>query len=1077
MTHFDYSCVSDPTFFKDNVLPAHYDGEYFASSEESSVEDHLSGEYLRNDYVNDSTFFRENLNGTWKISVADNYDSLIKDFESPEFDCHSWKDIHVPAHIQMEGYGVPHYVNVSYPWEGHEEIHQGQIPTYSNPIAAYVKYFYVPERFLGEKLYISFKGVESSMALFLNGHYVGYAEDSFTPSDFDLTPYVADGENKLAVLVTKWSSGSWLEDQDFFRFSGIFRDVFLYIKPEVHAEDVRVRTLLNDDFSSAKLCIDVDASLAGKATFELIDYTWQMRDPLPFAEKFTETPLIGSSGTGSSCRNVPARKKTVLNRTLSLKKGINSFSFEVKKPKLWSAEDPALYGLCITLADKGDVISEIIPLQVGFRRFELKEGLMLLNGRRIVFKGVNRHEFSSLHGRAITYAETRHDLINIKRNNINAIRTCHYPDNSFVYALADNLGLYIIDETNMETHGTWSYGKMSEEEYANVVPGNNPNWTEAVLDRVKNIFSRDKNHASILIWSCGNESHGGPNIKKMSDLFHFLDDTRLVHYEGVCHDRTYNDTSDMESQMYAKVWDIEAFIKEHPEKPFICCEYAHAMGNSCGDMFKYTDLAEREPKFQGGFIWDYIDQSITTKNRYGQDYEAYGGDFGERPTDSNFSGDGICYGGPDRESSPKMREVKFDYQNVKCRFNVVKDAKSGKLKNKSFFIKNQNLFIPTSYYSCMMVLSVDGHEELKLSISSDIPPCEELEIQLPQAFVDAIESTDLECSLFVKFRFSHSSLGCNTSYDIAYGECIIPPQNNAGLTSSDFGEKPTRPYRITHGRITGVCGEDFEILFDAYGLMSYKKCGRELMIDRPKPVFWRAPTDNDKGNRMPIRYSHWKLADNFGFISDRRIYDDSEHVVAEYTYTLPTVPEVTCFMKYYVHFDGTIDISLMYDGSHSTEGLIEPPIFGVQFTMDADFDTLCWYGYGPGESYIDRPHGNPLGIYTSNVRDQLSRYLVPQECGNKIEVRRASVTDINGRGFKFVSGGRPFELQALPWNAAQLEAARHAYELPAPTYTFVRIAAAQLGIAGDDTWGALTHEEFRIDVSKPLELKFSLRAM
>ena len=834
MTRFDYLSVSDPTFFRDNVLPAHYDGEYFACGEEAAITDHLTGEFLRKEHVNDSTWFRENLNGTWKISVAQNYDSLVKGFEASDFDCHSWQDIHVPAHIQMEGYGVPHYVNVSYPWEGHEEIHQGQIPTFNNPVAAYVKYFYLPERFLGERLYISFKGVESSMALFLNGHYVGYAEDSFTPSDFELTKFLTEGENKLAVLVTKWSSGSWLEDQDFFRFSGIFRDVFLYIKPEIHAEDVKIKTILADNFASAKLTVDLEATASGKASFELIHYTWEDRTPLPF-----EVDALPTAGV------LPKKTKTVLNKSMSLKKGANSFAFDIKKPELWSAELPVLYGLRITLADKDDIVSEIIPLQVGFRRFELKDGLMKLNGQRIVFNGVNRHEFSSLRGRAITFAETRHDLLNIKRHNINAIRTCHYPDNSFVYALADNLGLYIIDETNMETHGTWSYGKMSKEEYKNVVPGDNPNWTAAVLDRVNNIYSRDKNHASILIWSCGNESHGGPNIKKMSDLFHKLDDTRLVHYEGVCHDRTYNDTSDMESQMYAKVWDIEKFLKDNPDKPFICCEYSHAMGNSCGGMFKYTDLTEREPRYQGGFIWDYIDQSITCRDEYGTTFEAYGGDFGERPSDYNFSGDGIAYGGPKRESSPKMAEVKYDYQNVKCRFNVVRDKKTGKLKNKSFFINNKNLFLPVSFYNCMMILSINGEENLKVNISADAAPLTEAECPLPAAICEAIESTNLECTILVKFRFNQDSLSFDHIHEVSYGECIIPAITNEGLISSERDEKPTRPYRITHGRISGVCGDDFEILFDAYGLMSYKKCGKELLIDRPKPCFWRAPTDND----------------------------------------------------------------------------------------------------------------------------------------------------------------------------------------------------------------------------------------
>lgn len=1058
MNTFDYSIVSDPTCFRDNVLPAHYDGEYFTCDEETAISSRLTGEYLRNEHVNDSSFFKECLNGCWKISVAPNYESLVKGFEAGDFDCHSWDDIRVPAHIQMEGFGVPHYTNVSYPWDGHEDIHQGQIPTFNNPVAAYVKYFYVPERFLGERLFISFKGVESSMALFLNGHYVGYALDSFTPSDFELTDYLTDGENKLAVLVTKWSSGSWLEDQDFFRFSGIFRDVFLYIKPQVHAEDIRIRTLLSDDYTSADLCIDIASTSGGKASFELTQYTWKDRNPLPF----------GVDAPANAC-TLPSKTKIVLNKQLSVRKGDNSFVFPIRKPLLWSAEEPVLYGLRITLADKDDIVSEIIPLQVGFRRFEIKDGIMQLNGKRIVFNGVNRHEFSSVSGRAISFKETRHDFLNIKRNNINALRTCHYPDNSFVYALADNLGLYVIDETNMETHGTWPYSKMSDEEYANVVPGDNPNWTEAVLDRVRNIYSRDKNHASVIIWSCGNESYGGINIKRMHDLFKELDDTRIVHYEGICHDRRYNDTSDIESQMYTNVKDIEKFIKEHPDKPFICCEYSHAMGNSCGAIFKYTDLAEREPKYQGGFIWDYIDQSITVPDRYGRNFEAYGGDFGDRPTEFNFSGNGIAYGGPSRESSPKMKEVKYVYQNIKCRFNVVRDEKTGLLKNKSYFIKNNNLFVSTSFYSCMITLHVNGHERLSLSVSADVPPLSEMEFELPPAICAALETTREECSIIIKFGFNHDSLVCSSGYEMGYGECIIPP-----IVSSEDSEPLIRAYRITGGRCSGVKGDDFEILFDGSGIMSYKKCGKELIAALPKPAFWRAPTDNDNGNKMAYRYAEWKIADIYARITDTRIYEDCEHLVAEYTYTMPTTPEAQCTVRYYVHYTGKIDVTMHYE---SPKGLIEPPVFGMQFTFDNDYNNLRWYGFGPGESYIDRPHGNPLGIYSTDVNEQLSRYLKPQECANKIEVRRAFLSDIKGRGIKFEAQGKPFELQALPWNAHQLEIARHANELPNPYYTFVRISAAQLGIAGDDSWGARTHEEFRIDISKPLELKFSFTAI
>lgn len=1074
MNHFDYSIVSNPEIFKVNALPAHCDAEYFDESEDDLVMSRLTGDYLRQESVNGDTAFCASLNGSWKLSCAINYDNLVKGWEFPEFDCHGWEDICVPAHLQTEGHGVPQYINVSYPWDGHEDVDRGSIPVRFNPVGAYVKYFWLPERFLGERIFISFKGVESSMALFLNGSFIGYSEDSFTPSDFELTGLLTEGENKLCVLVTKWSSGSWLEDQDFFRLSGIFRDVVLYIKPEVHAEDIKVRTLLNDDLSKAVLDITLLSSAAGKAGIELLDISHYEVLPLPFE-------VDAPAGASSPVKNI----KTMLNRSVLIKSGFNHFKYTVNKPVLWSAECPKLYGLRITLTDRDGIFSEIIPIRIGFRKFELKDGLMMLNNRRIVFKGVNRHEFSSIYGRAVTFRETRHDLINIKRNNINAIRTCHYPDNSYVYALADSLGLYVIDETNMETHGSWGYGAMTPEQLARVIPGDNPVWTGAVLDRVNSIYSRDKNHPCILIWSCGNESHGGLNIKKMHDLFRELDDTRLVHYEGVFHDRRYNDSSDIESQMYTPAARIESFLKEHTDKPFICCEYTHAMGNSCGGMHKYTDLADREPLFQGGFIWDYIDQSFTVRDRYGQFFEAYGGDFGDRPCDYNFSGDGIAYGGPGRQSSPKMAEVKYNYQNIKLRFNT---------SERSFTVINRNLFTPTSLYRCEITLLEDGREVLVIPFETDVAPSSEAVYSLPDALFRPHAS---ESSIIVKFSFNSSAPAYESGHEAAYGQCVLPPDAPFPTSSESIEAADLRPYRITYGDHCGVKGSDFEIIFGGRGLVSYKKRGRELIEGDIAPAFWRAPTDNDCGNSMARRYAQWKTADLYSRVVSCRFSDSDDILTAEYVYSLPTIPETRCSLTYKVQNDGSVDTELRYEGPESDpDGLLKDmPVFGLRFRFNADFDTLQWYGYGPGESYVDRPHGNPLGIYRSKVRDELSRYLVPQECGNKIGVRKASVTDIKGRGIEFRAlpdspdSGRyidaessrelanTFELQALPWTASELESASHPTELPAPHYTNVRIALGQLGISGDDSWGALTHDEYRLDTSKPLVLRFSMKAI
>ena len=563
MGTFNYDLVKDPTYFNDNRVAAHSDHKYYASVEA-----------MEQDVDN----FRHSLNGLWKFHYAKNYNSTIPGFEKTEYCCKSWDDIRVPAHIQMEGYDVPQYANVQYPWEGREEVEPGQIPERFNPVASYVKYFEVPEEMEGKKVFISFQGAESGIAVWLNGNFVGYSEDTFTPSEFELTPYLKEGENKLAAQVFKWTSSSWCEDQDFFRFSGIYRDVYLYAIPEVHVSDVKIQTLLDDTFTKADLVIDTKATKAGKVKITL-------------------------SKDGKELQSV---EETLAEES--------QYVMKVERPELWSAESPVLYDLLLEVMDENGQVTEVIPQRVGFRRFEMKDSIMMLNGKRIVFKGVNRHEFSSVSGRVVSREELIKDLVTMKQNNINAIRTCHYPDAVGIYELCDEYGIYMIAECNMESHGSWDISAEQTGDFSKVVPCDRPEWMDMMLDRVNSMYQRDKNHPAILIWSCGNESFGGKVIYEMSQLYRKMDPNRLVHYEGVCHDRRYNDTSDMESQMYPSVEAIQEFLKKDRSKPFICCEYTHAMGNSCGGMHKYTDLTDTEPSYQGGSISPSTKKTVTEKN-------------------------------------------------------------------------------------------------------------------------------------------------------------------------------------------------------------------------------------------------------------------------------------------------------------------------------------------------------------------------------------------------------------------------------------------------------------------------------
>lgn len=673
---FDVKKIHDPKFFKENCMAAHSDHVTYKNEAEA---------------MEQNSSFRLSLDGIWKFHYAKNDAQTIPGFEAENYNCRPWDDIRVPAHIQMEGYDIPQYANIQYPWDGREDVWRDAVPTDFNPVASYVKYFTLPEGFVKNGLYISFQGVESGFALWLNGSYVGYSEDSFTPSEFDLTPYVKEGENKLALKVFKWTSSSWCEDQDFYRFSGIFRSVYLYTMPKVHVYDLKVQPVVAESLESADLVLDME--ICGK-----VETVEKSADDAKMQNVSAKITLTGSRDDSKEGAAGSVSENTIFSETISFQSNNTSdtirftdtgaatvhFEQQVSHPALWSAEHPDLYTLTVELLDESGNSVEFISQNIGFRRFEMKDGIMTLNGKRIVFKGVNRHEFSSKTGRAVSKEEVLQDIITMKQNNINAIRTCHYPDASGIYELCDRYGLYMIAENNLESHGSWdaaSHGLVPKD---TIVPGDNMDWEPMMLDRVNSCYQRDKNHPAILIWSVGNESYGGKVIFDMSEKFRAVDPHRLVHYEGIFNDRRYEGTSDMESQMYTSVENIKKFLAEHKEKPFICCEYTHAMGNSCGAMHKYTDLTDTEPRYQGGFIWDYIDQSILKKDRYGQEFQAYGGDCGERPTDYNFSGNGICYGG-ERDASPKMQEVKFNYQNISVTF-----------EEHSFTVVNKNLFADTS---------------------------------------------------------------------------------------------------------------------------------------------------------------------------------------------------------------------------------------------------------------------------------------------------------------------------------------------------------------------------------------------
>ena len=609
-SHPELNWLEDPRVFAVNRLDAHSDHTWHTP--EGSL--------------------RQSLDGSWRFAYSPCPAARPADFWQADASLDGFGEIAVPGHIEMQGYGQIQYINTMYPWDGRHFLRPPQIPWDDTPVGSYVRTFTLDPALEGKRVCVSFQGVERAFYCWCNGRFVGYSEDSFTPADFDLTPFLQAGENRLCVEVYKNCSGSWLEDQDFFRFFGIFRPVYLYAKPALHIEDLWLRASLEPDNTTGVLAPRLRLSAADGASLE--GCTLRCTVAAPGGAVLWDAPMpLREDGSGY-VYGQPVRLPCI---------------------RKWDHEDPALYTVTLTLRDAAGTLQEAVPYQTGFRRFGLREGVMELNGERIVFNGVNRHEWNPASGRAIGPEDMHRAIETFRRNHINAVRTCHYPDQTLWYELCDCNGIYMIDEANLESHGSWQ--KMGAVEPSWNVPGSLPEWRDCVVDRARSMFERDKNHTAILIWSCGNESYAGEDILAMSEFFRQNDPGRLVHYEGVFHCRAFDRISDMESRMYAKPEEIRAYLESGPAKPFILCEYMHDMGNSLGGMESYIRLLD-DPRYQGGFVWDYMDQALWQQGPRGRRL-GYGGDFGERPTDYAFSANGIVFA--DGTEKPAMQDLRYWY--------------------------------------------------------------------------------------------------------------------------------------------------------------------------------------------------------------------------------------------------------------------------------------------------------------------------------------------------------------------------------------------------------------------------------
>jgi beta-galactosidase len=981
---------------------------------------------LKND-ASLSPFYRS-LNGTWKLKWVTRPDDAPADFFKAGYDTSGWNDIPVPANLEFQGYGVPIYVNMSYEWvKPPAQPNPPFVPHDFNPTACYRRTFTVPAEWKDRQVLVHFGAVKSAFYVWVNGSYVGYSEDSKTPAEWDITARLVPGENSIALKVLRWSDGSYLECQDFFRLSGVERDVYLTAAPKVRIRDFRVDAGLDDAYRNGRLSVTVDLKntlpgfKAGAFNAEI-----KLLNPTSGAVLVAESLTVDLNGKDAA----------------ALK-----FEKAVRSPRKWTAETPVLYPLVVILKDAAGAVLETAACRIGFRTVEIKDGLLLVNGRRILLKGVNRHEHDPLTAHVISEASMLQDIKLMKQFNINAVRTCHYPDDPRWYELCDQYGLYVIDEANIESHGM-GYGARSL--------AKNPDWGPAHLDRTVRMVERDKNHPSVIIWSLGNEAGDGPNFEATAAWIHGRDKTRPVHYEGAGR-RLY---TDIYSTMYSGIEELEAYALRRQPRPMIMCEYAHAMGNSTGNLQDYWDVIETYDQLQGAFVWDWVDQGFAKKNDKGEAIWAYGGDYGPpgTPSDRNFCCNGLV--GPDRTPHPGLWELKKVYQSVKIKRTGTADGKP------AVQITNAYDFIGLGGFHLTWKLIEDGARAAAEGTiwNLDIPPGASQIFPLdfaafaPKAgseyFLNIAVVTDAEQALLPALHPVAAAQFDETPHTALAAVSAAAPQAT-GL-------------KLTQDEITAaVSGAGFSAAFDKKtGLLaSLKTGGKELIRKGLEPNFWRAPTDNDFGNRMDKRSAVWRKA------GENRTLDKFEvktvspaEIDAAAEYALKDV-QAKVQVLYRVMSTGDITIEVKF--KPAARNLPEIPRVGMTMSLPPEFKQVRWFGRGPQESYIDRKTAAFVGLYQASVPETPVPYVSVQEYGNRTDVRWVSVTDADGAGL-LVTGLPRFEFSAIPYTAEDLtnekRGDKHPGDVARRDLTVLSVDYGQMGVGGDDSWGAMTHPQYRLGV-------------
>jgi beta-galactosidase len=947
------------------------------------------------------------LNGKWKIKVFNNPFEVSCEVFEADFDDTHWNEIKVPSNLEFEGFVKPIYTNVVYPFD----VNPPFVPKDYNPTAIYRTVFFIPESWLKDQIFLLFEGVRSFLKIFINGKEVGFSKDSCLPAEFKINDYIKPGKNKIAVEIIKWTDGSYLEDQDMWWLSGIFRDVYIYALPDIYIRDVFIKTDLDGEFKDGKIFVEIEINnessvMNQKLSLSLID---------------------------------PLEKETVLiEKEIVLKSGKNNFefNFKIKDVLKWSHEFPNLYVLKIKVGNDERKIN------FGFRKIQITGGNLFLNGKKLLIKGVNRHEFDPEKGQSLDVDRMIEDILIMKKNNINTVRTSHYPNQTKWYDLCDYFGILVIDEANIETHGIgWDPEKTLAEKEV---------WGKAHLDRIQRMVERDKNHPSIIFWSLGNEAGTGKNFEKASFWIKNRDNTRLIHFCPLGTDKPGDFYYlDVVSTMYPKIGDLIEYSSKKREKPFFMCEYAHAMGNSVGNLKDYWDVIESNPYLIGGCIWDFVDQGIKMVDGKGKAFWAYGGDFGDEPNDKNFCCNGILL--PDRTPNPSLYEVKRVYQNIKI----------SQLKKNRYLIKNEYLFTNLNKFLGIMKVRKNGEiiftDKFKLKLEPGEITVKNLDLP--------IEFDDNEFYLDIYFVLDRDEKWANKGHiisqhqfklkDTKYEKINIEKKENLKL------KETSNNYVVNSKNISYVFSKNSglleQILVD----------GENILLDSLKPNFWRVPTDNDNGNRMPERLKVWKDASYLRRLHELKVLKKDEEIIKlKAKFELPGYSWLE--LEYVILPDG--DLVLYYNLKPSDE-VPEIPRIGMQVKLNREFDNVKWYGLGEHETYADRKESGLIGLYSKKISEMYHKYVRPQETGNRCDVRWFSIFSDN-KYFNVYGNNMLLNFSVWPFSMEDLEKANHINELNEKDFITLNIDLGQMGVGGDDSWGALPHDKY---ILWPKEYTYSFR--